>query len=390
MARNAKGEGSAFKTDSGYRGYVTVNGKRRYFSAKTKAEAAQKKRQLLNQRDTTGLATGKGYTLGQWLEHWLSITKSSHKPKTHSGYTYMVEHYLSEPFKATPLAKLTVERIEAEYQRLADAGLSGSTRAQAHSIIHTALKVAQQRGHIGINFAALVVDKPRAERKKVHPLSEADVLAIEATLAGNRLEARWLIGLDLGIRPGEALAIEWTDIDFDAGTLHIHQQLQKVDKKVILVPTPKTDAGNRTIPLPGYLLEKLKEHRRQQMVEMLSEKWEPWSPDGKPHAWAFTSQRNPGRPVTDDGDSTQWRKILTAAGVPHTRRYTARHTAASVLISKGVDPATVAMILGHNDPGFTMRTYVHGIDERVQAAVALLDKVQNKVQQPGEAERQPS
>ena len=48
MGRAAKGEGSAFKTSAGvYRGYVTVDGKRKYFSAKTKSEAAQKKRQLL-------------------------------------------------------------------------------------------------------------------------------------------------------------------------------------------------------------------------------------------------------------------------------------------------------------------------------------------------------
>ncbi|MEZ3161499.1 tyrosine-type recombinase/integrase [Microbacterium sp. BWT-B31] len=102
----------------------------------------------------------------------------------------------------------------------------------------------------------------------------------------------------------------------------------------------------------------------------------------------FTSARRPGRPVTDDGDSSQWRKILAAAGVPHTRRYSSRHTAASVLIGHGVDPASVAAILGHNDPGFTMRTYVHGIDERVTAAVSALDRVQDKVQEPEDAPRQ--
>ena len=378
MARAAKGEGTMFAVENGWRGYVTVNGRRKYFSAPTKALAAQKRRALLNQRDSTGIATGKGYRLGEWVQHWLDITKETHKRKTHSDYQYMLDHYMSESLKKTPLAKLTVEVIEDEYKRLSH--LSGSTRAQLHSVLHSALKVAQKRGHVPINYATLVVDKPRRERKRVHPLSAADVERIEAVIAGTRLESRWHLALALGLRPAEALGLEWADVDLDAGTIHIHQQLQKVDRKLILEPTPKTDAGNRTLPLPNYIVEHLRVWRARQTGEMVSDKWEPWSPDKTPHAWVFTSARRPGRPVTDDGDSTQWRKILAAAGVPHTRRYTSRHTAASVLIAHGVDPATVATILGHKDPGFTMRTYVHGLDERVQSAVGLLDKVQNKVQ----------
>lgn len=386
MARAAKGEGTAYAVEGGWRGYVTVNGRRKYFSAPTKALAAQKRRALLTQRDTTGVATGKGYKVGQWVQHWLDITESVHKPKTHAGYQYSVSHYMSDHFKNIPLGKLTVEAIEAEYKRLADLKLSGSTRAQVHSVLHSALKVGQKRGHVPINFAALVVDKPTAEKRKVRALSQDDVEAIEKAIAGNRLEARWHLALALGLRPSEALGLEWQDIDLDAGTVHVHQQLQKVNKNTILVPTAKTDAGDRIIPLPDYILEALKTWRTKQYSEMLSEKWESWSPDKEPHAWVFTSARRPGRPVTDDGDSTQWRKILVAAGVPHTRRYSSRHTAASVLIGHGVDPAAVAKILGHNDPGFTMRTYVHGVDERVQDAIGFLHKVQNKVQQPEPAD----
>ena len=383
MARAAKGEGTMYPVDGGWRGYVTVNGRRKYFSAPTKALASQKRRALLLQRDTVGIAAGKGYKVGEWVQHWLDITKNAHKPKTHDGYQYTLDHYLSPGFKSIPLARLNVEAIEDEYKHLAS--FSGSTRAQVHSVLHSALKVAQKRGHVPINYAALVVDKPHATRAKVTSLSEADVAAIEQVIEGTRLEARWHLALSLGIRPGEALALEWADVDLDAGTIHVHQQLQKIGKETILVPTPKTDAGDRILPLPDYVRDALATWRARQLAEMVSEKWEAWSPDGKPHAWVFTSSRRPGRPVTDDGDSTQWRKILAAAGIPHTRRYSSRHTAASVLIAHGVDPAAVARILGHNDPAFTMRTYVHGIDERVQAAVSFLDRVQDKVQRPDDA-----
>lgn len=386
MARAAKGEGSFFKTDTGWRGYVTVNGRRRYFSASTKAEAAHKRRKLVNQRESTGLAVGKRETLGGWIAHWLTITESAHKPTTHAGYKYLTEKYISKELAQTPLTKLTVEHLEDEYKRLEKKGLAGSTRAQIHSIIHSALKTAQQRGHVPINYAALVADKPRAKKTPVRALSESDVAAIEKVIHGKRYAARWHLALALGLRPAEALALEWRDVDLEAGTIHVRQQLQKIDGETILVPSAKTDAGNRKIPLPRYLATMLREHREAQLRERVNDVWRDWSPDDKPHAWVFTSARRPGRPVTDDGDSSQWRKILIAAGVPHVRRYTSRHTAASVLIGHGIDPATVAAILGHNDPGFTMRTYVHAIDERVKGAMDILDqdRVQNKVQHFGE------
>lgn len=376
--RAAKGDGSLFETPTGWRGYVTVNGRRRYFSGATKALAAQKKRELLGKRDAGTLSTGRSQSLGAWLTHWLDITKPTHRAKTDEDYRYMVDHYLSAAFKKVPLAKLTVERIESEYTRLTEQGLSGSTRRQVHSILHTALKLAQQRGHITVNPASLVVDKPSPARRSVTAISDADVAAIEAVLEGQRLKARWHLGLALGIRPAEALGLEWSHLD--DGWLRVEQQIQKVDGKLILVPLTKTEAGRRRIPIPAYIRTHLDDWRQKQLMEQSDPNWVPWSPDAQPHAWMFTSARRPGRPVTHDGDASVWRKILAKAGVPHAARYSARHTAASVLLAHGVDPATVAAILGHADPGFTLRTYSHTVDERLQQAAATLDKVQNRVQ----------
>jgi integrase len=379
MARSSKGEGSFFKTGKGWRGYVTVNGQRRYFSAPTKTEASLKKRALLNQRDTGELSAGRVPTLGEWLEHWLTISQSEHRASTHAGYAGYIKNYIEPELGTTKLNKLTIDRLEAFYAQLEQRGLSGSTRHQVHSIIRVALKQAVWRGHIGRNVAALI--KPPTPSKRVlDGFSAQDLHVISAALIGHRYEARWQLGLALGLRPGEATALEWSHIDFETNMISIRQQLQQVSGQgTILVPYTKSDSGIRTIPVPEFIMTMLATTRENQLREMLEagSAWYRWEPDGQPHAFCFT-QRN-GQPLRPGHDGDQWRAILSAAGLPHSRRYAARHTAASWLIAHGIDAVTVSKILGHHSSTFTLNTYVHAIDERLEEAAAILDKVHYKV-----------
>lgn len=378
MSRNAKGEGSLHKTPKGWRGYVTVNGKRKYFRAKTKAEAASRKRDLLNQRDTTGIVAGRTPTLGAWLEHWLKIVTGVREMKTIETYGYVINSWIPARFKETQLNRITVEHLETLYKDLSESGLSGASVLKVHHTLTGALTVAQQRGHVAFNPAAMVINKPKANPTKVETLSEADIEMIERVLETVRLRARWRLALGLGLRPGEALGLEWHHIDFTNRTITIEQQIQRVQGELRIIPRTKTGQP-RIVPLPEYLAAELQEWRKQQLIELgTGEGYEQWSPDGKPHAWVFTSQTKLGHPVSPDGDRTQWRRILDRAGLPYVKPYVTRHTAASILISHNVDVATVAEILGHS-----VRTaqnfYIHAVQERVTAVADLLDQVHNRV-----------
>lgn len=106
-------------------------------------------------------------------------------------------------------------------------------------------------------------------------------------------------------------------------------------------------------------------------------RWEDWTdPDETAdvvHAFVFTSTRRPGRPITPSGDSQQWARLLEVAGLPHTKPYTARHTAASRMIAAGVDLTVVAEILGHADIKTLIKVYAHALEERKRAAAGLLE-----------------
>lgn len=373
MARAAKGEGTLYKTEKGWRGYVTVNGKRKYFSAATKAEASRKKRALLHQRDTGHLVAGKVPSMETWLNHWMKVTGPDRRDTTNGIYGIYIKKYIVPAIGDKAVDKLTMDDLEALYASMEASGKSGSTQRQAHSIIRAALKHAVWRGHVGRNVAALVKPPQRA-KPDTTTMSEADVFAVHKALVGDPLQARWHLALDLGLRPGEAIALEWKHVDFGANTIRVEQEVvQVVGKGAQLVQMTKTTAGTRVIAVPPRIMGMLKATRDRQMMKRAEkgDDWVQWEPDGKPHSWCFT--RDNGAPYRPSADAKNWKALLDKAGVPHTRRYTARHTAASMALSAGADVVSVADMMGHSSPALTLSVYTHAVEERKRALADLIE-----------------
>jgi len=382
MSRAAKGEGSIFKTPTGYRGYVTINGRRKYASGAKKTEVAQKLREIKAQRDAGVLAVGRSPKLSAWIDHWLTATETKHKIKTHDGYRSTIDLYLPAWLGDVTLSRLTAEHLEEAYGALHAKGLSGATIYQLHSIIRAALTLAQKRGRVPVNAARLVVSPPTPASKKVTPFSDRDLERIFAALEDSRSKARFAYALELGPRPGEALALEWPHIDFTEGSILVCQQIQTVGKALRLVRYTKTDSKidpeYRKLPLPGHLADIFRDHHARQMHEFgRASKWEHWTDpeedESAAHAFVFTSARRPGRPITPSGDSQQWARLLQVAGLPHSKPYTARHTAASRMIAAGIDLTVVAEILGHADIKTLIKVYAHALEERKRSAAGLLE-----------------
>ncbi|WP_166790207.1 site-specific integrase [Cryobacterium sp. Hh11] len=378
--RNAKGEGSVSKTATGYRGYVTVEGKRKYFTAKTKAEAGQKKRELLNRKDKGTLVTGKDITLGDWMRHWVKVSKL--EPSVRGTYDWNIEAYVVPHIGAIKLSALRAEHLENLYALMAagEVGKSGKKLAprtirNVHANIRAALNVAVARGRVGHNVALHAVT-PTVTKADTTSFSEADTLAILAAAVGDRLEARWNLGILYGVRPAEVLGLTWADIDMDNGVVHVHSQLQRVRGVGLMhKPVPKTPAGDRELTLAPEIVEMLKETRAQQIRDRIvnADIYTEWEYDDKPVGLVFT--RPNGRPVEPRLDSRYWRDLLASTGLPHARRYQLRHTAATLMLDMGVDVVIVAATLGHANPSFTFDTYVHPLDVRKAEAGLMMGRL---------------
>lgn len=358
-----------FKTPTGYRGYVTIGGKRKYFSGKTKAEAAQKKREMLQRKEKGTLTTGRAMTVEAWLNHW-STSIAKHRPKTAEVNRWVIDKHLIPNFGSTPLDNLTQEQVE---EWIATLKLKPSSVRRYVAPLHAALEDAVRRGRVGYN----VVDRielPKLGRRDTSAFSTEDRDAIlDAATGWNR--ARWHLGLKLALRPSEVTGLTWQMFDPAAGTLSIRYQLLRAKGQGLYhQDDAKTDAGERVIHLPKSLVAMLLEHRQEQMLRMaeLGLEWQAWEFDGQPVALVFT-QRN-GRPISPELDATNWKRLLTAAGLPADRRYKARHTGAShLLLQSGGDVALTAYMLGHADASFTLRTYVHPLAGRAANLAEAMD-----------------
>jgi integrase len=202
-----------------------------------------------------------------------------------------------------------------------------------------------------LNVAALV-DAPRPAQHEITPLTAAEAQRLIKAAEGDRMQARWLVGLALGLRQGEALGLWWDDLELDHGLLRVRRALQRQPGGGLVFTEPKTARSKRTIPLPVPLVAALRDHRDRQEQEQLAagQLWQGSS-------CVFTTPV--GTPVDPRNDYRQFQKLLARGGLPVVRLHDLRHTAASLLLAQQVPARVVMEILGHSQIALTMNTYSH-------------------------------
>jgi integrase len=236
--------------------------------------------------------------------------------------------------------------------------------------LHGTLALAVRRRLIPSNpFDVLTEDdRPMPEGKRpAHEWSDDDVTALLAASAS--LAARKIAKYDyapllrltaaLGLRKGEVLGLTWSDFDKDDGYLHVRRQWNAAGE---YSPT-KTKAGERLIALPTDLRDELIALRLRS----------PYSQDKSPIFASHTGSPLGHRNVTRRG----FEPARNDAKLPaHLTFHDLRHAAASRLIGAGLDPVTVASVLGHEDATVTLSVYGHlynrrRTDEAVRRALVL-------------------
>ena len=185
--------------------------------------------------------------------------------------------------------------------------------------------------------------------------------------AGHRLYALYVFGLCLGLRRGELLGLRWVDVDLDGEKLEVVQALQRVGGRLRFVKPKDPGDSERTVPLPRFCVEALREHKKAQFAER-SEAW----PDWDDHGLAFCSRR--GTPMEPDNLRRSWGTIREEAGLGETRFHDLRHTCVTLLLDLGIPPHVVREIVGHSDIEVTMTIYAHvSLDEKRKALGKLGD-----------------
>jgi integrase len=306
-------------------------------------------------------------TLAEYLEYWLhQSVKPRVRPHTFTGYSVNVHKHLVPTLGKIRLDHLTPQHVLDMINGRLSAGFSPKTVAYVHQVLRTALELARRWELIDRNVASMV-DPPHRERPKIHPMDPSDARKFLDSIHGHRLEALFAVALAMGLRQGEALGLQWDDVDLAVGSLSVRHQLQRIDRRLALVE-PKTERSRRTVAIPSSVIERLREHEARQLAEKLwaGSKW-------IDSAFVFTSRN--GGPLEARRVIDEFHRALAAAGMPRIRFHDLRHSCATLLLVQGVSPRVVMEILGHSDISMTMNTYSHVVPELQREAASRMDSL---------------
>jgi integrase len=370
-SRRGPREGSVYRRQSDNRwvGAVSVgyrDGKRvrRFVYASTRRELRERMSALLAASHQGLPVASDKQTVETFLAGWLATTRSSVRPRTHESYTDMVRLHLLPTLGHQRLMTLAPQHVQALLDAKLAEGLSPRTVQYLHAILRRALGQAVRWGVVPRNVAALV-SPPRVSRRELPVLTPDEARHLLEHIRDDRLEALYTVALALGLRQGEALGLQWEDVDLETGTLRVRHTLQRVDGAPRLME-PKSAQSRRTIAMPSVAVRALREHRTRQLQERLwaGSRWQKSD-------FVFTSTI--GTPLYSRPTTQRFQRILAAAGLPRVTFHSLRHACASFLLAQGVSPRVVMETLGHSQFSTTMDIYAHVMPAMQRDAAERMD-----------------
>lgn len=338
---------------------------------KTMKEAKQAERNLLLDVEENGLPSNQsdGFqdpTFEELASLWLENYKTTVKPSTFENVRSKVEKMTEEHFKELKLKKITVaycQRVVIE--------LSKSYVLYNHylSVINRIFKYAVLMDILNSNpFDKVIKPKSRQTQRKGNFLTKEELKEF-LKLAQNATLSYFFPLVHLmsytGLRQGEALALKWSDIDFENKKITVNKTAVRIKERQTL-QTPKTKNSKRVISIDPTTLSILKSWKKDQ-IKIYFKNGKHFEGDDN---FIFTNER------------ADWVHIHNF--IPYFKRFIAdhklkpitphglRHTHASLLFSAGVEPKNISDRLGHSTVQITLDLYTHITEEQRSDTVEKL------------------
>lgn len=369
--KQGNGEGTIRKRPDGrWEARILLgSGKRKSLYGKTRQEVS---RLLANARrdreEGVEIATSR-QTVAHFPTYWVENVKKHHvEPSTYIRLRHDVRRHLIPSLGDHQLAKLTPQHLQSFYAQKLEAGYAQGTVRNMHKTIHDALESAVKLGLAYRNVAS-GVEPPRAESHEFTVLNEDQVHRLLETVRGDRLEALIVVALATGMRKGELIALRWQDVDLQARIAKVTRTL-KATLEGRQFGKAKTRHSKRTIALPVTAVEALRDHRTRQKEEigLVGEAWQD-------NDLVFCNEIGERLPTSRFDACCWFGRLLKRARMPALRFHDLRHTAATLLLARGVNVKVVSEMLGHSSVAVTLTLYGHVLPHMQRDAAATMDDV---------------
>lgn len=367
-SRKPNGQGHTYKNGNSYRTVIQHNGHTITASAKTVQESKRlaKEKVLSLPLNKQGLILKQDKTsLGNFLNEWLETDHKNHIAySTYTRYRSLARNHITPLIGHHLLQDLTPRLITWLLNEMKNNGQGARSQQQARALLSIALKVAEEQELIDSN-PVRKVRNPQNREGQINPLTIEDVKRLLKTFEGTYLSLRLHIALLCGLRQGEALGLRWADIDNKRGTIHIVNQMQKIEGKYQFTDL-KTHRSRRTIVI-GLETQKVIESHLMIVARSRENAGLGWQ------ELDLVFPKEDGSPRSPKTDYDQWQSALKLCGIAPRRLHDARHTAATLMYSQSIGIETISRALGHSSSAITSRLYVHSAEEPLRNAAEVMD-----------------
>lgn len=301
-----------------------------------------------------------------WFQEWLThYVKPTAKQKTYDRYRDITVHHILPKFGEAELEEVTsllLQRYIAELSERGNLrtgrGLAANTVNTVITVIQGALRVAGDLGHLA-SYTADKVRRPKTAEKQIECFTLAEQKKIEQAALSDRREKMFGILLDLytGLRIGELLALQWTDVDFSKSELIVNKSCydtKKDGKFCRQTETPKTRSSCRVVPIPRQILPLLREQKKKSRSAFVV--GGDIVPSVRSYQYSFS-------------------QLLKKQGIRHRGFHALRHTFATRALECGMDVRTLSELLGHKNPVVTLNRYAHSLMAHKHDAMNRLGKL---------------
>lgn len=285
-----------------------------------------------------------------FVRDWLARSRPAVSANTGAIYEWAVHKYLIPAFGYAPIQSLTAERIERWQAELLTKGKPGARSVElCRTVLGTILKDARKKGRLFINPMENV-RRFEVPKRELRYLTAEQVRSL-CQHVGRVYGVLFLVMACCGLRIGEALGLQWPDVDLERGRLLIRRQVIwrrrkdcRLNEPRWEIKEPKSEAGKRVVEIPPPLTPFLEAHHEVQ--------------NGGPNPLNLVFPSEDGTPLYPGNVRRRhFDPALKALGVEGIRLHDFRRTFIALHVEAGTHPKLVQARVGHSNIKLTMDVY---------------------------------
>lgn len=377
----------------------TSDHKRHSIYATTLEELREKEQAVLKDKSDGIRTDAQKVTLNDVYDLWVQLKKGL-KDNTFQNYKYMYEQFVRDDLGQHKITTLKRSDIRRFYNYLIDERcLKVSTVDSIHTVLHQVLDIAVEDCYLRNNISDNALKELKqarnlfTEKRKALTIQEQEIFL--DFLKKSNMYRHWYpifaLMVGTGLRVGEAVGLRWDDVDFDNNTISVNHTLIYYNHAkggcYFGINTPKTRAGERTIPMIESVREAIlqeKEYQREAGIRCTARV------DGFTDfifVNRFGNTQHQGtlnkalRRIIRDCNQEILDKAKDKDNVillPNFSCHTLRHTFTTRLCESGINIKVIQSVLGHSDVSTTLDIYADVTKDLKKAEMQTFDDFMNK------------